>query len=100
MVGAADVAETTKTPFQAESLTLFTGTDSSSGRVKPAPGSLLALFATYSYHGFITDRDWETLELEADHRSSRRDLGMPIRDLKYERGGPNHLASQAASPPT
>ena len=27
-----------------------------------------ALFATYSYHGFITDRDGETLELEADHR--------------------------------
>ena len=37
-------------------------------RVKPAPGSQLALFATYSYHGFITDRDGETLELEADHR--------------------------------
>ena len=33
-------------------------------RVKPAPGSQLALFATYSYHGFITDRDGETLELE------------------------------------
>ena len=27
-----------------------------------------SLFATYSYHGFITDRDGETLELEADHR--------------------------------
>ena len=37
-------------------------------RVKPTPGSQLALFATYSYHGFITDRDGETLELEADHR--------------------------------
>ena len=37
-------------------------------RVKPAPGSQLALLATYSYHGFITDRDGETLELEADHR--------------------------------
>ena len=29
-------------------------------RVKPTPGSQLALFATYSYHGFITDRDGET----------------------------------------
>ena len=28
-------------------------------RVKPTPGSQLALFATYSYHGFITDRDGE-----------------------------------------
>ena len=37
-------------------------------RVKPTPGSQLALFARYSYHGFITDRDGETLELEADHR--------------------------------
>ena len=26
-------------------------------RVRPTPGSQLALFATYSYHGFITDRD-------------------------------------------
>ena len=34
-------------------------------RVKPTPGSQLALFG---YHGFITDRDGETLELEADHR--------------------------------
>ena len=37
-------------------------------RVQPTPGSQLALFATYSYHGSITDRDGETLELEADHR--------------------------------
>ena len=36
--------------------------------MKPTPGSQLALFASYSYHGFITDRDGETLELEADHR--------------------------------
>ena len=28
----------------------------------------LALFARYSYHAFITDRDGETRELEADHR--------------------------------
>ena len=41
--------------------------------MKPTPGSQLALFATYSYHGFITDRDGETLELEADHRRHGRD---------------------------
>ena len=41
-------------------------------RVKPTPGSQLALFATYSYHGFITDRDGEMLELEADHRATPR----------------------------
>ena len=66
MDGAADVAETTCTPFQSEPdaapVRLIVR------RVKPTPGSQLALFATYSYHGFITDRDGETLELEADHR--------------------------------
>ena len=55
MDGAADVAETTCTPFQSEPdaapVRLIVR------RVKPTPGSQLALFATYSYHGFITDRD-------------------------------------------
>ena len=55
MDGAADVAETTCTPFQAEAdaapVRLIVR------RVKPTPGSQLALFATYSYHAFITDRD-------------------------------------------
>ena len=55
MDGAADVAETTYTPFQ-------TKPDAPPARlivrrVKPTPGSQLALFARYSYHAFITDRD-------------------------------------------
>ena len=37
-------------------------------RVKPTPGSQLALFVNYSYHAFITDRAGALLELEADHR--------------------------------
>ena len=54
MDGAADVAETTSTPFQ-------TKPDAAPVRlivrgVKPTPGSQLALFARYSYHAFITDR--------------------------------------------
>ena len=57
-------------------------------RVKPAPGSQLALFATHSYHGFITNRDGETLELESDHRRH----ADAIRDLKYG-VGLNHLLS-------
>ena len=65
MDGAADVAETTYTPFQSEPgaapVRLIVR------RVKPTPGSQLALFATYSYHAFITGRDGNTLELEADH---------------------------------
>ena len=60
-------------------------------RVRPTPGSQLALFATYSYHGFITDRDGEMLELEADHRR-HAEIENAIRDLKYG-VGLNHLPS-------
>ena len=60
-------------------------------RVQPTPGSQLALFATYSYHGFSTDRDGETLELEADHRR-HAEIENAIRDLKYG-VGLNHLPS-------
>ena len=59
--------------------------------MKPTPGSKLALFATYSYHGFITDRDGELLELEADHRR-HAEIENTIRDLKYG-VGLNHLPS-------
>ena len=75
MDGAADVAETTYTPFQtkpdAQPVRLIVR------RVKPTPGSH---FARYSYHAFITDRD--TLELEADHRR-HAEVENAIRDLKY-----------------
>ena len=89
MDGAADVAETTCTPFQAEAdaapVRLIVR------RVKPTPGSQLALFAKYSYHGFITDRDGELLELEADHRR-HAEIENAMRDLKYG-VGLNHLPS-------
>ncbi len=89
MDGAADVAETTYTHFQAEAdaapVRLIVR------RVKPTPGSQLPLFATYSYHGFITDRDGETIELEADHRR-HAEVENAIRDLKYG-VGLNHLPS-------
>ena len=96
MDGAADVAETTYTPFQAEAdaapVRLIVR------RVKPAPGSQLALFATYSYHGFITDRDGETLELEADHRRPRRDRECDTRPQVRRGAEPSPLGP--ASPPT
>ena len=89
MDGAADVAETTYTPFQSESdaapVRLIVR------RVKPTPGSQLALFAAYRYHGFITDRDGETRALEADHRR-HAEIENAIRDLKYG-VGLNHLPS-------
>ena len=89
MDGAAAVAESTYTPFQNEPdaapVRLIVR------RVKPTPGSQLALFATYSYHGFITGRDGETLELEAGHRR-HAEVENAIRDLKYG-VGLNHLPS-------
>ena len=89
MEGAADVAEIEYTPFQsktgAEPVRLIVR------RVRPTPGSQLALFAKYSYHAFNTDREGDVLELEADHR---RHAGIEnaIRDLKYG-VGLNHLPS-------
>ena len=71
MDGAADVAETSYTPFQSEPDAAPVGLIVC--RVQPTPGSQLALFASYSYHGCITDREGQTLDLEADHRRPRRD---------------------------
>ena len=89
MEGAADVAETTYTPFQHEPdavpVRLIVR------RVKPTPGSQLALIANYSYHAFITDREGDTLDLEADHRR-HAEIENAIRDLKYG-VGLNHLPS-------
>ena len=89
MDGAADVAETTYVPFQDEPdaapVRLIVR------RVQPTPGSQLALFASYRYHGCITDRDGDTLELEADHRR-HAEIENAIRDLKYG-VGLNHLPS-------
>ncbi len=64
-VSGADVAET--------SYTAFTGSHALPVRLivrrtRPTPGSQLALFTTWSYHAFVTDRTGQTLELEADHR--------------------------------
>lgn len=65
-VSGADVAETSYTCFagtkQAMRVRLIVR------RVRPTPGSQLALFTTWDYHAFVTDRDGEMLELEADHR--------------------------------
>ena len=89
MEGAADVAETAYAPFQhkpdAVPVRLIVR------RVKPTPGSQLALIADYSYHAFITDREGDTLGLEADHRR-HAEIENAIRDPKYG-VGLNHLPS-------
>ena len=91
MEGAADVAETTYTPFHHEPdagpVRLIVR------RVKPTPGPQPVLFVNYSYHAFITDRDGDTLDLEAGHRR-RAEIENAIRDpasnagqaLKYGMG--------------
>ena len=87
MAGAAEVPETTYTPFESKP-------DSEPRRlivrrVKPVPGCQPALFATYSYHTLVTDREGDTLELEAEHRHDA-EVENTIRDLKYA-SGLNHL---------
>ena len=83
----ADVAETSYRPFNTKQplVRLIVR------RVRPTPGSQLALFVDYSYHGFITDRTGTTIELEADHRRHAV-IEDTIRDLKYG-VGLNHLPS-------
>ena len=88
--GGADVAELAYTPFvehhaDAQEVRLIVR------RVRPTPGSQLALFTPYSYHAFITDRVGDTLALEADHRR-HAEVENTIRDLKYG-VGLDHLPS-------
>ena len=83
----ADVAETTYRPFgkKAPVVRLIVR------RVKPTPGSQLALLVDYAFHAFVTDRDGETIALEADHRAHAV-VENTIRDLKYG-VGLNHMPS-------
>jgi hypothetical protein len=87
--GGADMAETTDTPFadrkDVAPVRLIVR------RVRPTPGSQLAFLTLDDYHAFITDRDGETLVLEADHRR-HAEIENAIRDLKYG-VALNHLPS-------
>jgi hypothetical protein len=89
----ADVAETSYRPFGKKGTLVRLIVR----RVRPTPGSQLALFTTYDYHPFITDRAGSTLELEADHRR-HAEVEPAIGDLKHG-AGLQHLP-RAASPPT
>jgi len=86
--GAADVAETTYTPFGARGTPLRLIVR----RVQPTPGSQLAFAGlSYSHHALITDREGAMLELEADHRRHAV-VENTIRDLK-DGVALNHLPS-------
>lgn len=88
MEGGADVAETTYVAFRGTKdeaeLRLIVR------RVRPSPGSQLALDVVFDYHPFLTDRPGDTLDLEADHRRHAT-IELAIRDLKA--GGLAHLPS-------
>ena len=86
-ISGADVAECGYTAFGKKGLQLRLIVR----RVRPTPGSQLALFAEFSYHALVTDREGSTLELEADHRR-HAEVETAIRDLK-EGGGLAHLPS-------
>jgi hypothetical protein len=85
--GGADVAETSYRPFGRKGRVMRLIVR----RVRPTPGSQLALFCAYDYHGVVTDREGTTLVLEADHRR-HAEVENTIRDLKYG-VGLNHLPS-------
>lgn len=81
--GGADVAET--------AYTCFAGTKDAVDvrllvrRVRPTPGSQLALDVVFDYHAIVTDRDGDLLELEADHRQHAV-VEQTIADLKHHAG--------------
>ena len=84
--GAADVAEIPYVPFQGRVRVRLIVR-----RVKPTPGSQLALLTNYSYHGCVTDREGAMLDLEAGPPPPRRSRARH-QCLKYG-VGLNHLPS-------
>ena len=89
--GATDVAETTYTPFQSEPdaapVRLIVR------RVKPTPGTQLALFANYSYHAFITDRDGRYPGTGGRPSPPRRDRERHSRPEVRRRAQPSPLGT-------
>jgi hypothetical protein len=81
--GGADVAETT--------YTAFAGTKHEVTcrllvrRVRPTPGSQLAMDVVFDYHAILTDRPGEALDVEADHRRHAV-VEHVVADLKHHAG--------------
>lgn len=65
-VSGAEVAETAYTCFagSTDAVTVRLVVR----RVRPTPGSQLALFTDWDYHAFVTDRPGDVLDVEAEHR--------------------------------
>jgi hypothetical protein len=80
--GGADVAETTYTAFSGRHKTTARLIVR---RVRPTPGSQLALDVVFSYHAVLTDRTGPLLQVEADHRRHAI-VEHTICDLKHHAG--------------
>lgn len=88
-VSGADIAETLFTVFaddkkHARQVRLVVR------RVRPTPGLQVALFTTWHYHAFVTDRTLRLAELEADHR---RDAVVEQSIAELKSAGLAHLPS-------
>jgi len=81
--GGADVAETVYTAFA--DTRHETRCRLIVRRVRPTPGSQLALDVVFSYHAILTDRDGPLLAVEADHRQHAI-VEHTICDLKHHAG--------------
>lgn len=59
-------------------------------RVRPTPGSQLALFTAWDYHAFVTNRPGDVLQVEAEHR---RHAIVEQRIAELKSAGLAHLPS-------
>ena len=74
------------------------GSPSPAGSGRPASGGSQLALGQLSYHAFITDRDGDTLDLEADHRR-HAEIENAIRDrVKYGAGAVAMVASPSGRP--
>jgi len=86
-VSGADVAETSYTAFSgADAITVRLVVR----RVRPTPGSQLALFTNWDYHAFVTNRPGDLVQVEADHR---RHAVVEQRIAELKSAGLAHLPS-------
>jgi hypothetical protein len=78
-VSGADVAETSYTCFAhaEDAITVRLVVR----RVRPTPGSQLALFTDWDFHAMVTDRVVDLRDVEADHRR-RAVVEQSIAELK------------------
>lgn len=88
--GGADVAEVPYTAFTSARKDEHVKARLIVRRVRPTPGSQLALDVVYDYHAIFTNRTGDTLDIEADHRAHAV-TELTIRDLKA--GGLAHVPS-------